>query len=355
MKICIATFYNIPHPGAVLQAYALCKTLNSMGHDARLIKYPLPEEPKRPSLFSLEGVYDRLSRSMERSEGYAHFVTEFCPETSLGYASFSELKNYPPDADAYICGSDQIWNPKLTGGSPDPAYFLDYGGDGIKRISYAASHGGNILSDAHKVLMKGWLERFEAFSVREKEGKELIHELTGKDVALVVDPTLLIEDWKAVASPMKSEGSYVLLYQLQKSPQVHAAAQAVAKRLGKTLLNIEASPKFWTRPGRDVRPPSPREWLGLFQNAAAVVTNSFHGTVFSILFNRPFYSVSLTGEKAKRAGRMKDLCDQLGLGERFVSGDEQLLFDELDWITVNARLKELRASSLQYLEQALAD
>lgn len=354
MKICIATFYKITHPGAVLQAYALCRKLNEMGHETKLIKYPERDAPAPVPFYSLDGLYSIYTKSKASVAGYTRFIAEHCSETSRGYRTAEELRNDPPVADVYICGSDQIWNPKLTGGHPDPTYFLDYGDDAIKRISYAASYGGDALSEAHKELMKKWLNRFDSYSVREVEGQELIHELTGKEASLVQDPTLLIEDWASMATPSKPEGSYVLLYQLQKSPQVHAAAEAVAKRLGKPLLNIDASPKFWTRPGKDVRPSSPSEWLGLFKNAAAVVTNSFHGTVFSVLFHRSFYCIDLIGEKAKRAGRMKNLCDQLGLNERFISGDDPLTFNNVNWVDVEKRLSILRKASEDYLREAIS-
>lgn len=192
-------------------------------------------------------------------------------------------------------------------------------------------------------------------SAREQGVADLIGALTGRDAPLVQDPTLLVDDWASVARPLKPKGNYVLLYQLQKSPQVYAAARAVAARLGKPLLNIDASPKFWTRPGKCVRPQSPQEWLGLFQNAAAVVTNSFHGTVFSILFHTPFHSVALTGEKALRSERMKTLCERVGLGDRHIDGAGALPYDPVAWDAVDTKLEQLRSSSLDYLEQALND
>lgn len=353
MKICVATFYNIAHPGTVLQAYALCRTLTEMGHDAKLIKYPVRDTCPQAPLWTFGGICSRIYGTQKRVNGYAQFVAKHCPETSRGYRTADELRRDPPAADVYICGSDQIWNPKLTGGRPDPAYFLDYGDDAIMRISYAASCGGDTLSDANKDCIKRWLETFDVFSAREQDVAELIRELTGKEAVLVQDPTLLIEDWGTIATPTKPAEGYVLLYQLQKSPQVCAAAKEVAARLGRPLLNIDASPKFWTRPGKDVRPHSPQEWLGLFQNAAAVVTNSFHGTVFSILFHRPFFSIDLSGEKAKRAGRMRTLCVQLGLNGRFVSGNQPLPSIPIDWIEVDKKLEALRISSLEFLTQAL--
>ena len=355
MKVCISTFYNITHPGAVLQAYALCRKLNEMGHDARLIKYPERDAVERKFRLTPGDIYTRLIRKAERVDGYARFVAAHCPETDRGYRTIDELRQDPPEADAYICGSDQIWNPTLTAGQPDPSYFLDYGDDTVRRISYAASCGGAELSESHQSVIKGWINRFDSLSAREQGVVDLIRTLTGKDVPLVQDPTLLVDDWRSVAKPLKPKGSYVLLYQLQKSPQVYATAKAVAARLGKPLLNIDASPKFWSRPGKCVRPQSPQEWLGLFQNAAAVVTNSFHGTVFSVLFHTPFYCVSLIGEKAHRSERMRTLCDRVGLSNRHIDGDTSLPFDSVDWDAVDSKLDQLRTASLDYLERALSN
>jgi len=342
MKICITTFYNICHPGAVLQAYALCRTLRGMEHDVSLVQYPATNSSKQRLQLNSRSVYAMLTRVAKRRKGYATFVSEYCPQTMLAYETFADLSRNPPEADAYICGSDQIWNPKLTGGEPGPAYFLAYGDPSIRRISYAASFGGATLSVDHRRGIEGYLEIFDHLSVREEGGKQLVKELAGRDAEVVLDPTLLMDDWSSIAQPLRKPNSYVLLYQLQKSPEVYAAATAVSRKLGKPLLHMDASLAFWTRPGKCVRPVSPREWIGLFQNAAAVVTNSFHGTVFSIMFQRPFHSVSLTGDKAARADRMRDLCSRLGLQDRFVSEDKPLRWDDVDWVGVGSTLRGLQ-------------
>ena len=355
MKICVTTFYNICHPGAVLQAYALCRTLNELGHDARLVQFPATEPSRKRSRPTPQSIYAQLTGVAKKRVGYAAFVAGHCPLTEQAYGTFQALEKSPPVADAYICGSDQIWNPGLTGGKPGLAYFLAYGDPAIKRISYAASFGGAVLSPEHRKEIAGYLEKFDHLSVREAGGKKLVKELIGRDAKVVLDPTLLVEDWSSISRPIRKANSYVLLYRLQKSPEVFAAATEMARRLGKPLLNVDASLKFWTRPGRCVRPASPEEWIGLFQNAAAVVTNSFHGTVFSVLFHRPFFSISLTGEQAGRAGRMRDLCAQLGLEERFVSGAAPLPVADVDWGGTDERLQDLRRASLDDLNHALKD
>lgn len=353
MKICVSTFYNITHPGAILQAFSLCKVMEGMGHEVCLVNYPAAGkgEPKPP--LNLHSLYAQFAKSRKKRECYRRFVEERCNETSRAYTTYEDLKAYPPEAEAYVCGSDQIWNPSLTGGRPDPAYFLNFGDPSIRRISYAASYGGVSLSEEHTTTVKSMLQRLDHLSAREKEGQELTRKLTGREVELVVDPTLLFDDWNSVARPTRKRDSYVLLYQLQKSSAVYTAARQVARRMGKPLLNIDASMKFWDRPGRCVRPFSPDEWLGLFQNASAVVTNSFHGTVFSALYERPFHSISLTGEKAVRAERMRGLCEQLGLANRFVETGGELSFEEIEWASTRERVQQLRERSLSYLSYAL--
>ncbi len=349
MKICIATFYNITHPGAVLQACALSRTLEHMGHEASIVQYPI-QSARNPSMNT---VYSALTKVPQKQRAYRRFVTEYLRETRA-YRTVEELVADPPEADAYICGSDQIWNPRVTGGRPDPAYYLSFGEPSVRRIAYAPSFGGESISPEHQMAMKEYLQRFDALSSREMEGCEFVQNLTGRPAELVLDPTLLRDDWAELARPRQSKGSYVLIYQLQKSPGIYAAATSLARKLGKPLLNIDASLKLWTRPGKCVRPLDPAEWLGLIHNAAAVVTNSFHGTAFSILFKRPFYAVALTGHKARHFVRMKNLCGGLGLQERCVQGAEDHLGGaDIDWDAVELRKNALRKSSFSFLERAL--
>ena len=202
--------------GAALQGYALVRQLRDLGYEAYDVNY-LSDYEYRPQQYSLlkrtwkrlgmltnlQLVRGKLDQIKNRDNLRRNFLVfeNFVADNNLTYAkgkffTINELKQESEAFSAFITGSDVVWNPYLHGGINDPGYFLDFAVDGVKRISYAASFGVTLLPDESRQTLKSYLEKFDAVSVREKSGADLIKKETGMDVQVVLDPTLLLAPQK---------------------------------------------------------------------------------------------------------------------------------------------------------------
>lgn len=327
MKIKTITCHDVYNLGASLQAYALAAHLCSCGHEVEIIDYkPIylrhyrltgVQNPRFNKPFLREAyqiakfpgrLYDRLTS--RRKKVFDAFTAKYLPVTEKTYASNEALKAAPPEADVYIAGSDQIWNPVFQNGK-DPAFFLDFVPEGKKRIPYAASFAVEELSPEDQSRMKPWLEKLDAISVRESSGVALLAEM-GFEAIQVVDPVFLLskEDWKNVALQPSSQ-DYILVYDFDNNQNVKEIAQAIAVKTGKKIVSlfpVDWANEVWDNLG-------PREFIGAIQNAGIVLSNSFHATAFSLIFQKDFYVVErIEGINA----RMKDLVGDLGLSDRLI-------------------------------------
>ena len=216
MKIGIITFHFPLNYGAVLQAYALAKYLRSIGHHSEFIDYQPNYHVKRyqwkwkycglhPTNFIYPLLYKRFNL----------FRSTHLKLTSRLYRSLDELVADPPKADAYICGSDQIWNPQIT--DFDIAYFLAFGIEAVKRIAYAGSFGKTELTQEQQKYLKPYFQGIKHISVREQSGAEVINTICGRQVECVLDPTLLIDGYESITEPCQIKDPYVLLINLQNN------------------------------------------------------------------------------------------------------------------------------------------
>ena len=212
--------------------------------------------------------------------------------------------------DAVIAGSDQIWNPDLT--QKDMAYLLDFVPEDTVKISYAASFGTDRLDEKRAALYKKYLDSFDKLSVREQQGAYIIRKLCGKAAEHTADPTFLLqkEDWERfmTAPPYQD---YILLYMIKYSDRLFRTAQELAGKTGKQLVFISDSMKR-KKGVRYVRYAAPEEWTGLLYHAACVVTNPFHGTAFSIHFNKRMI-VELANQEVGKNARITGLLDKLAI------------------------------------------
>lgn len=276
---------------------------------------------------------------------------------SRSFYSMADLYNHTPIYDAYLTGSDQVWNPSAS--STIEPYFLTFAPKGKKKIAYAASFGVSSIPNKLKDIYGKWLSSYNFIGVRETVGVTLVKELSGKEAEWVADPTLLLnkEQWKLFMRPYDGMPSkYVLIYQLLPSETLLHMALKVAQAkqckvfyLAKRAFGVEV-PK-----GIEViYDAGPAEFLSLIANASCVVTNSFHGTAFSVNFGTPFYAVL----KPNRGGnaRITSLLGQIGLIDHIVYEGDSLSnihdssFNKLEAMNL---LDETRSKSLAYLKQAL--
>lgn len=327
MIIKTITCHNVYNLGASLQAYALAAYLQGQGHEVQIIDYqplylrhyrltgvPNPRFDKpflreAYQIAKLPGrLYDRLTS--KRKKAFDRFTAGYLPVTQTTYSDIAALRANPPEADLYIAGSDQIWNPLFRNGK-DPAFFLDFVPEGKRRISYAASFAVETLEKQDANRMKPWLEKFHAVSVRESSGVALLADMGIKGVQ-VVDPVFLLpkEDWEKLAIQPAIQ-DYILVYDFDKNPKVKEIAQAISRQTGKKIVSlfpVDWADAVWADAG-------PCDFLGAVQNAGIVLSNSFHATAFSLIFQKDFYVVTRTeGINA----RMKDLVGDLGLADRLI-------------------------------------
>ncbi|MBR3396448.1 MAG: polysaccharide pyruvyl transferase family protein [Lachnospiraceae bacterium] len=347
MKAGILTFHEADNYGAVMQAYALQQTLKKLGADSEFVTIhsEKKEEPDEPAMPSSAAVFAKMLKKegVKRSALFSQFRDEHLVSSSP-YEK-SDLKQCNDDYDVFIAGSDQIWNFRIPGA--DERYFLPFADPG-KRFSYAASFGAEDLPEQAKPWCAKQLGEFKGLSVREKSGVKIIQELTGREAQVCLDPTLLLDrsDWELLIKE-KPEEPYMLLFMLKYDPVLTDAAKKKAAESGLQLKSVTSSfmPQFgfgsWSSVGV-------KDWLTLIANAEGVFTNSFHGTVFSLLFGRPFHTAMLTGELGSRNGRIVELLTLAGVPE---GQAEDLILIKTD--NFENRISKAKESSISYLKEVV--
>jgi hypothetical protein len=340
-KIGILTFSQANNFGAVLQAYALAQTLRSLGHQANVLNYRHND---------LEALKRRLSyikhllltpRRFYVEQKFKSFRKKYLKlETKIYKDAIAALeKNY----DLFITGSDQVWNTDIT--TYDQTYLLDFVKDKNKKFSYAASFGKECLTQKEAELYKPLLSDFKALSVRERQGADIIKKLTGRDAAINLDPTFLLnkKQWEEIAI-LPKEDNYVLMYLFYQPAETISFAQKLSAKKGLKLIGIRKGIK------EHYALPTPREFIGYFLKAKYVITNSFHGTAFSINFNKEFF-IDLLPPPSKVNSRLEHILKLTGLESRLISNIQANGETITDWTNVNKILDCEREKSLNYLKE----
>lgn len=380
MNVGILTFHFSDNYGAALQAYALRRWLIEQGHRASFIDYrpahiehggqlSLPTSPAKLKA-NLKVVYLATSAFLHRHFGHRDQHHKFVRFRERFLGLYGDAAPRDDSAwlkaaqafDLIIAGSDQIWSPSQHHGF-DPNYFLDFALPlRARKISYAASFGRDRLSSSEAAQLPDLLQHFDAISVREASGVALVERATGHRPANVPDPTLLLSSYaeltqQARTAPEQAQDGYVFCYGLRSPDNVRQTAELVARQLGCPILSPHNPHRRWVEIGRTVY-PDPGEWVSLVQHARCVVTNSFHGTVFALLFKKPFVVAGLTGDKAAANARALNLLRAVGLEHRFAPtfsapNVQAMMADEIDWASVDQRLAELRDAGTAFLRTQL--
>lgn len=383
MKVGIITFHFPFNYGAVLQCYALSCKIESLGSEPQVINYcpwyhqnryssyknpfyyanKKMHEPARNILtrtyHGVKGFRDTVrswkggrKRSI-REKQFNAFRKAHLHETRM-YRNIGDLRRRPPECDLYIAGSDQLWNSKLTENKFDPAYFLAFGSEKTRRATYAV---GSYFQDpeAAREQIAPMLKQLDVISLRETKFLPDVQDATEMKIPvhIDIDPTLLldVEAYEALLpkDPPEKE-PYILVYTMPgpAQKQVNEAARKLSEKTGLHLIDINGNPNGENRRIKDQRICSPEEFLWYFKNAVYVVTNSFHGTVFSVLFKKRF-AVILHKETGNR---VSELLDKLGLTDRYTDQTDavqRILGIASDWNAAHAALEELRTESVRYL------
>lgn len=300
MKVGILTFHDAHNYGAVLQAYALKKYIKTLGYDVKIINY---HHKTIPNGFPREGYEVRWDK-------FNKFIKELIDYEQNVYKSEEDLEKL--DIDFWICGSDQIWNTEITRGF-NRGFFLDFDTNG-KKISYAVSMGITELPKEQEEKFKNSINKLDYISVREKTLKDYAEKFTSKSITKTLDPTLLLNesDYNNLILDNKY-GKYVLIYALEPDERLIKIAKMIANEKNVKIieLNDKKQEKYFCDQVSDA---GPHEFLTLIKNAKAIITNSFHGTIFSIIFKKEFYTIT----RGNRNSRMENILEIIDMKDRLI-------------------------------------
>lgn len=366
MKIGILTFHRAINYGAFLQAFALKHYLESLGHEVEMVDYWPEGHADAYSLFphlekyrSILGKFKELissalryARAKKRRDGMQRLVSHYFGLSNIPcYVTPNSLRQVSYDCIVY--GSDQIWwksdMPAYQGF--DPVYWGEYIPASIKKIAYAPSMGVIDLDQEDKARIKRWLCNFAALSVRESGLYEAIHDLTDRDIPVVLDPVFLLskDEWSKYCHPVNRE-KYILYYSLLPSREGDILVKKLKHQWGYNVVEITGSVSVKKIGTRYVQTADAFDFISLFKDAEFVVTSSFHGTAFSIIFEKQFYAIGF----GKRVGRVQSLLFQLGIDNRLIRDVNCLPQEKIEYDRTNIRLNSQISKSKEFIKEALA-
>ena len=367
-KIGLVTAYRIDNYGTKLQAYAMQELISLLGCEAEIVDY-IPAYDKRPDV-----VIKKAAAKVKKKAASASDAANKIPENTAllrhkainsfdsfykrsgeihGYANLKKtVENY----DGFVCGSDQIW----AGGNLITDYFnLKFVGRRRPTVAYAPSFGTSSVPDNMKEKYKSFLSAIDCLSVREESGAKLIKELTGRDADVVADPTILVgrEVWDKLAGDIGDGATdYVFCYFLGENPGHRKWAELTAAKYGCKIVILPHMKRF-VQADEDLEAEklydvSPIRFIELIRDAKFVLTDSFHGTVFSLLYRKEFYTFErfVSGSRESTNTRIYSLLETVNLADRIVTDERQLTFGEIDYASADILLESSRAFSMDYLK-----
>lgn len=363
----ITHYYGSKNYGGVLQSYALCQFLKNQGFDAEQIQF---DKDKGESIKRRLGKAYRYTLSIPRRIKYRRLYKEIRGR-EVKFAAFRDgaichskevftqdsLNRLAKEYQLYITGSDQVWHPNAV----CDAYLLDFGIEGIKKMSYAASVAKDTLSAEESGRYKKAFKDYAAISVREKSAVELLRPITPVEIQWVVDPVFLLrrEEWKSLVGSKCDSERYALCYFLGNDSTERRIAKEYAKCKNLKLkvmpfLNGEISEDDLDYGDERIINASPSEFVQLIQNAEIVFTDSFHATAFSLLFERQFY-VFERSFQSSMGSRIESLTELFSVQDHYCNIPNRTTFDyiyetaSIDYSKEFTAFETMRKRSISYL------
>ena len=359
MKIGILTFHYANNYGAVLQAYGLQEVLKSMGHQVEFVDYRNNLIEKRMNYFSLKyhspfRVCIRLLRNFKDLSRRQKVFNEFRNKYLKVSSSVSSKTLSSTDYGMFVVGSDQVWNPNLTNGL-DSVYWGDCSGN-IPTIAYAASSNDLFSLSLDEIQqIRKYAKNFAALGVRENRLRDFFEQKFNIHASVVLDPTLLAghEIFDKITDTALFNEPYLLVYCVEnESIQLRDIALKIAheKKLKLVVISsgVRTDKHFWK--DATIITPTISQYLSLIKYANLVVSLSFHGTVFSIIFKKEFYSV-----KGGNMARVETLLKPLGLMDRIISDVSTIDDVPINYNSVDDMLRNMQDESLKFLLDGLKD
>lgn len=354
--IYITTHHHVLNFGATLQSYALQETLQTMGHDSRLILLRDEREKKPPKALKkrVRYYFQKLYRFLHRRavlKGEETFNTFFLKyhKTTPQYESFAALKKNPPKGEVYLSGSDQVFNPAGI----EPVFFLQFGDKDTKRISYAGSVSVQNVPENAKEVFRRYLADFDRLSIRESESLPLISAYYDKNVEVHVDPSYLLakEEWEKLCAdserkPFKKP--YILVYVLYRPLWLNDYLKKLHKETGYEIVTVQYDMYRRIYGTKTVRDAGPLDFVNLIRGAEMVIASSYHGCVFSTIFRKPFYAVV----NPKSPARIRSMLKLFRLTDRELSEETTADFN-VDYTYFEEALPKEIARAKKYLKEAI--
>lgn len=337
-KVGIISFQNANNYGALLQLFALQTAVKKLGKKPEIINYE-------------SGVFDFEDKQLPVFKDFKKKYLNMSPRYSKDFTLSGE------EYESVITGSDQVWNNTLTGG--DANYYLKFCKDeGIRKIAYAVSTGNNSEKEDYlNYFLKEYVRDFYKVSLREQSRMSLIRDCIGRNVDVTLDPTQLLEEkdyLEVLDIPSVHGEGYILLFKIWQYERLKDFTNLLSLYYNKKVVAISdfESEYAFVEGSVNYNFPSVENWLGLIRNAGLVVTDSFHGLMFSIIFRRPFY---VWAEEGPRADRIKTILSKIKLENRMLTSNVSLPEVDfgIDYSYAEKALEKEREASLDFLREAL--
>lgn len=368
----IITYHHYYNYGTMLQALALQEKVEQLGYQAELIDFKQDNSLSRYEMLKLRikrmpvyikerkkyrALADSREKIKEKNELFEQFYKTYLHVGKKKYTTTQQLMENPPVYDGYVVGSDQTWNP-FVANSPE-AFFLPFVENKSKKGSYGPSLAVKSLSDEKEKEYRKKLSNFSFLSCREQDGAQLLSRITQKEVKCVLDPTLLLsaKEWGKYCEFEIPKEPYILVYFLGEKSEHRRAVEKIQKLTNWKIISLPAA--YLEMENNDYKKVwgGPKEFLSLIRGAALICTDSFHGTMFSINFQRNFFSFckSSDSEASSENSRLYSALNIFGLSNRIIHNMDNLTAEDIsiDYKNVIPILEEQRRDSIEYLENML--
>lgn len=370
-KVGIITFHSSHNCGSMMQAYALQKVVEKLNFKNEIIDFQNEGQrdmyavvhKKRTIKNFIKNTLLFFSRDKIRKQWneYENFKYNTFKLSKKKYSNFNELKSTNNEYDCFISGADQIWN--ITIKDSDDCYFLNFVEAGKKKIAYAPSFGAKNILDVSNNPEKyaQFLNSYDSLSIRENNGKKWIKNLTGKDVPVVLDPTLLLDssEYEHLIEKNEYNGKYIFYYSPTYSRKIDKFVKKISKKYRLPVIVWNAREYYMKKEYLNgfILPKkiNPGVYLYLIKNAELVITTSFHGTIFSTIYRKKFFVIK-NGNMYTTDDRVLTLVNQLGIEDQLIEpnfDDNFEYLNDINYCKYEENLKKLRNSSINFLEKSL--
>ncbi len=372
--------------GTVLQNYALQSFLKKNGIEPILIRersvFITSKKKRARRLLKKYGVFlpayvcyilfkrIYITRNEKRNlklRRFSDFRKQFISYTEKVYTSLEELKKEQSNYDLYIAGSDQIWSfnncKEYTLEQEEYLFntrFFNFVNKDAKRISCAASFGSCDFLEKQDMLIKSNLKKFDLITIREQSGVEYVKTLGINKVFFQNDPTTLLsaESYRKISVNPEKKHKYILLYLLNNSTDFNISnLRKWAKKKDLDIIYVNGNLLYFNLNLYKKKYPTIQEWLGLIDNAEYVLTNSFHGTIFSLILNTPFLTILQKGRFSGQNKRIYSILEEFSLDSQIYKGNFEAFGNKIDWNKINQMFGNIRKDSpfVKWIKEYLSE